>query len=60
MCFLAGLWAVFLVPETKGKTLEELERVFGDVEETDLMRRAVANAQHAQTSGQDLIRSLSI
>lgn len=27
MCFLAGLWAVFLVPETKGKTLEELERV---------------------------------
>lgn len=48
MCFLAGLWALFLVPETKGKTLEELDAVFGDVEETDLMQRAVATAEKVQ------------
>ena len=29
-CFLAGLWAYFLVPETKGKTLEEMDEAFGD------------------------------
>lgn len=28
-CFLAGLWAVFLLPETGGKTLEQLDEVFG-------------------------------
>ncbi|GME26341.1 MFS monosaccharide transporter [Neofusicoccum parvum] len=30
MCVLAGVWAFFLVPETKGKTLEEMDDVFGD------------------------------
>jgi hypothetical protein len=30
MCFAAGVWAYFLVPETGGKTLEELDEVFGD------------------------------
>jgi MFS family permease len=30
MCFLAGIWAILLVPETSGKTLEELDEVFGD------------------------------
>ncbi|KAL5338329.1 general substrate transporter [Aspergillus crustosus] len=31
-CVLAGVWAFLLVPETKGKTLEELDREFGDAE----------------------------
>ncbi|KAM0229643.1 hypothetical protein ACHAPO_009907 [Fusarium lateritium] len=29
-CFLAGAWAFFLVPETKGKTLEQIDKIFGD------------------------------
>ncbi|KAJ5175442.1 uncharacterized protein N7482_001319 [Penicillium canariense] len=44
MCFLAGLWAFFLVPETSGKTLEELDEVFGDTssqEERDLVAEAM-------------------
>lgn len=40
MCFLVGIWATFLVPETGGKTLEELDEVFEDTsgqEERDLV-----------------------
>lgn len=29
-CFLASVWAYFLVPETRGRTLEEMDQVFGD------------------------------
>ncbi|CZS75096.1 unnamed protein product [Fusarium graminearum] len=29
-CFLAAVWAFFLVPETKGKTLEQIDEVFND------------------------------
>lgn len=46
MCLLAVVWAVLLVPETKGKTLEEMDEVFGDVqgqEEQALMRQAMAS-----------------
>lgn len=44
MCALAVVWAVLLVPETKGKTLEEMDAVFGDVqgqEEQATMRQAM-------------------
>jgi sugar porter (SP) family MFS transporter len=47
-CFLAGVWALLLVPETKGKTLEEMDEKFGDLhgrEESQLMRTAVASAR---------------
>jgi hypothetical protein len=27
---LAAVWAFFLVPETKGKTLEQMDQIFGD------------------------------
>ncbi|OJJ05553.1 hypothetical protein ASPVEDRAFT_174600 [Aspergillus versicolor CBS 583.65] len=43
-CFLAGVWAFLLVPETKGKTLEEIDDEFGDTQglyERELMRAAV-------------------
>lgn len=30
-CVLAGTWAFFLVPETTGRTLEEIDEVFGNV-----------------------------
>lgn len=29
-CYVGAVWAYFLVPETKGKTLEEMDKVFGD------------------------------
>jgi hypothetical protein len=29
-CILMFLWVWFLVPETRNKTLEEMDRVFGD------------------------------
>jgi MFS family permease len=47
-CFLAGVWALLLVPETKGKTLEEMDEIFGDFrghEESELMRTAVASVR---------------
>ncbi|KAI1262910.1 putative high-affinity glucose transporter [Xylariaceae sp. FL1019] len=40
LCIGALLWALFLLPETKGKTLEEMDEVFGDTsgqEETEIM-----------------------
>ncbi|KAJ5890729.1 uncharacterized protein N7473_006957 [Penicillium subrubescens] len=50
MCFLAGIWAYFLVPETSGKTLEELDEVFGDTsgqEERDLVAEAMQATRRA-------------
>ena len=29
-CLLSLVWVYFLVPETAGKTLEEMDNVFGD------------------------------
>ncbi len=52
MCFLAVVWAVLLVPETKGKTLEEIDDVFGDIqgqEEQAIMRQAMVSV------GQDTV-----
>lgn len=47
-CFLAGVWAYFLVPETKGKTLEEMDHAFGDsasADEMDVLQEAVQYAR---------------
>lgn len=30
MCVLATLWVYFMLPETKGLTLEEMDELFGD------------------------------
>ncbi|KAK7515778.1 hypothetical protein IWZ03DRAFT_407275 [Phyllosticta citriasiana] len=41
MCMLAAVWAFLLVRETKGKTLEQIDEVFGDAsgaEEREVMR----------------------
>ncbi|KAJ0106939.1 general substrate transporter [Diaporthe amygdali] len=46
-CGLAGIWAVLLVPETKGKTLEEIDVLFGDTstrEEMEVMKVAASAA----------------
>ncbi|KIN09098.1 hypothetical protein OIDMADRAFT_108444 [Oidiodendron maius Zn] len=52
-CGLSGFWAVFLVPETKGKTLEQMDLMFGDnsgEEEKDFMRIAAASAEQTVMS----------
>ncbi|BCS02697.1 sugar porter family MFS transporter [Aspergillus luchuensis] len=47
MCTLAGVWAVLLVPETSGKTLEEIDGLFGDSgarAEREIVRDAMVGA----------------
>ncbi|KAI5273173.1 hexose carrier protein [Aureobasidium subglaciale] len=47
-CFLAGVWAYFLVPETRGRTLEQMDEAFGDTsgqEEKELMKQAAMQAR---------------
>ncbi|KAM5346149.1 hypothetical protein ACJ41O_009154 [Fusarium nematophilum] len=41
-CAMAGVWAVLLVPETMGRTLGQMDEVFGDMsghEEAQMMRQ---------------------
>ena len=53
-CYAGFVWAWFLVPETKGKTLEEMDAVFGDHEATE--EREIIHAQMVQPpSDQDLV-----
>ncbi|OOF90366.1 hypothetical protein ASPCADRAFT_410173 [Aspergillus carbonarius ITEM 5010] len=47
MCTAAGVWAVVLVPETSGKSLEEIDGLFGDRgarEERGIVREAMVAA----------------
>lgn len=52
-CALAAVWAWFLVPETKGKTLEEIDELFGDTSgraEREIMKEARGNARRRSSS----------
>ncbi|KAL2784202.1 general substrate transporter [Aspergillus keveii] len=54
-CFLAGVWAFLLVPETKGKTLEEMDEEFGDGQELyerELMRTAIETVSRGIVAGE--------
>ncbi|KAF5525678.1 Sugar transporter STL1 [Colletotrichum aenigma] len=45
-CGLAAVWAFFLVPETMGKTLEQMDEAFGDLsghEEQEVMREILGS-----------------
>ncbi|KAI1034846.1 hypothetical protein LB504_004840 [Fusarium proliferatum] len=49
-CAIAAGWAYFLVPETKGRSLEEMDQVFGDnsgQEEKEIMKATAAQARSA-------------
>lgn len=49
-CAIAAGWAYFLVPETKGRSLEEMDQVFGDnsgEEEKEIMKATAAQARSA-------------
>lgn len=51
-CFMAGVWAVFVVPETKGKTLEDMDECFGDTSgQTEAMM--MQEARQASVSGKE-------
>ncbi|KAJ8521922.1 hypothetical protein ONZ45_g1444 [Pleurotus djamor] len=62
--FVGGLFIMFLVPETKGLTLEEMDDVFGDVNglgAADLERQAAIHqrlglTQHAEKSVDEVVR----
>ncbi|TQS32114.1 hypothetical protein Golomagni_07580, partial [Golovinomyces magnicellulatus] len=47
-CLIAGFWAFFLVPETMGRTLEQMDEIFGD-ETTQKETNLMARASHAAT-----------
>lgn len=58
-CILAVVWAYYLVPETKGRTLEQMDEVFGDnsaQEEREIMAEVVRNggARRADELVQDV------
>lgn len=58
-CLLAAVWAFYLVPETKGKTLEQMDEVFGDnsaQEEQEIMAEVVRSggARRADELVQDM------
>ncbi|OQV07209.1 hypothetical protein CLAIMM_11675 [Cladophialophora immunda] len=47
-CFASGVFSYLLIPETKGKTLEEMDAAFGDTsgaEERELMKNAIISAR---------------
>jgi hypothetical protein len=48
-CFLAAVWAYFLVPETMSKTLEQVDEAFGDYsgQEEQVVMREVVQAEIA-------------
>lgn len=55
-CFLAGIWAVLLVPETMGKTLEEMDQAFGDnlaAEDATILRQSVSIARRRSSVGKE-------
>lgn len=50
-CIASGFWAIFLVPETKGKTLEQMDEVFKDTaaqEEKEILRTEILADQRAR------------
>lgn len=57
MCFLTIVWAVLLVPETNGRTLEELDELWGDSsaqEEKELMKEtAIRTAMGTRMNNMD-------
>ncbi|KAL1993482.1 hypothetical protein VTN49DRAFT_3431 [Thermomyces lanuginosus] len=55
-CVLSGIWTYFVVPETKGRTLEEMDVVFQDHSneaEEDRKRKIAEDLQQELSAGSD-------
>ncbi|KAJ4250942.1 hypothetical protein NW762_011592 [Fusarium torreyae] len=48
-CAMAGIWAFFLVPETIGRTLEQMDEVFGDTSGSEEIVMMMEAARIANT-----------
>ncbi|KAK5126331.1 hypothetical protein LTR85_010567 [Meristemomyces frigidus] len=61
-CLLSLLWTYFFVPETKGRTLEQMDHVFNDVgseaeeERRERIERAIASKDHANRNAARYIK----
>ncbi|CAG8091754.1 unnamed protein product [Penicillium salamii] len=59
-CVLAGLWTFFFVPETKGRTLEQMDHVFKDnSSESEKEKRAAIEAQLIQAQYESVHREFA-
>ncbi|KAI9730107.1 MAG: hypothetical protein M1834_006099 [Cirrosporium novae-zelandiae] len=59
-CFLAGIWTFFFVPETKGRTLEQMDLVFGDCSSEDEELRRAAIREDLAMQDRNMITSPAI
>ncbi|KAL8688556.1 MAG: hypothetical protein Q9218_005564 [Villophora microphyllina] len=64
-CLLSFVWTYFFVPETRGRTLEQMDHVFKDIdsEEEEARRRAIEAeiiASHHHTLGLEGKEGLSV
>ncbi|KAI6878622.1 hexose carrier protein [Hortaea werneckii] len=57
-CAMAAVWAFFLVPETKGKTLEQVDEAFNDNtgEEEQQVMQMLANQGRLGTNGEPPVK----
>lgn len=53
-CLLALLWSFFCVPETKGRSLEDMDRVFNDMTgaEDEIRKRQILGELRWRNNGQ--------
>ncbi|TEA14964.1 High-affinity glucose transporter [Colletotrichum sidae] len=54
-CFIASVWAYYLVPETKGRTLEQMDEVFKDTsaqEEKEIIRQQIMAQRRQMPQGE--------
>ncbi|TDZ68060.1 MFS glucose transporter mfs1 [Colletotrichum trifolii] len=54
-CFIASVWAYYLVPETKGRTLEQMDDVFKDTsaqEEKEIIRQQIMAQRRQMPQGE--------
>lgn len=60
-CLIALIWVWFFIPETNGRTLEQMDFVFGDNQSShEQARRARIEQELMQRVGEKVQRELSV